>query len=66
LLAPPHERVHQINVPGKDGSPPDMRALVAYLRDKLIQEREELFVEGDSVFVCLGICIDAADPVSSY
>lgn len=61
MLAPPHERVHQINVPGKDGSPPDMRALVAYLRDKLIQEREELFVEGDSVRPGILVLINDSD-----
>lgn len=30
-----------------------MRALIQYIRTTLIHEREELFVEGDSVYVSL-------------
>ncbi|WFD03788.1 Ubiquitin- modifier 1 [Malassezia obtusa] len=48
LLAPPHAKVHALTISG-DGGAPDMRALVQYIRRHLIQEREELFVEGDHV-----------------
>ena len=51
LLAPPHEKKHKITLPRNDalGNPTNVTALIQYIRKKLIAEREELFVDGDSV-----------------
>ncbi|WFD05022.1 Ubiquitin- modifier 1 [Malassezia vespertilionis] len=53
LLAPPHAKTHELTLPwneGKGGTKrPDVRALVDYIKQNLITEREELFVEGDNV-----------------
>lgn len=61
LLASPHEKVHRVNVPSNGSSPPDVRALVAYIREHMIQEREELFVEGDHVRPGILVLINDSD-----
>lgn len=47
LLAPPHAKRHTVALPERA----DMRALIEHIRRDLIVEREELFVEGESVCV---------------
>lgn len=51
LLAPPHEKKHNITLPRSDatGNLTNVTALIEYIRKNLITEREELFVDGDSV-----------------
>lgn len=51
LLAPPHEKKHKITLPRNNasGHPTNVTALIEYIRKKLITEREELFVDRDSV-----------------
>lgn len=61
LLAPPHEKVHRIQVPCNEGASPDVRALVAYIRDHMIQEREELFVEDGHVRPGILVLINDSD-----
>lgn len=51
LLAPPHEKKHKLTLPRTDaaGNDTNVTSLIEYIRQNLIKEREELFVDGDSV-----------------
>ena len=51
LLAPPQEKKHKLTLPrlDVDGSETNVTFLIDYIRKNLITEREELFVDGDSV-----------------
>ncbi|PWN47130.1 hypothetical protein IE53DRAFT_321762 [Violaceomyces palustris] len=52
LLAPPQDKRHNLRLPRlkEDGtSQTDVHYLIEWIRRNLIVEREELFVEGDSV-----------------
>lgn len=53
LLAPPHEKKHQLTLPRRDanGNETNVTFLINHIRNHLIAEREELFVDGDSVCV---------------
>ena len=47
-----NERKHSVNVPSiHGGQPTDLAYLILYLRDTLLKERAELFVENDTVYV---------------
>ncbi|PKI85517.1 Urm1p [Malassezia vespertilionis] len=65
LLAPPHAKTHELTLPwneGKGGTKrPDVRALVDYIKQNLITEREELFVEGDNVRPGILVLINDSD-----
>ncbi|WFD29486.1 Ubiquitin- modifier 1 [Malassezia sp. CBS 17886] len=60
LLAPPHAKVHTVSLPSGTAAP-DVRALVQHVRQHLIVEREELFVEGDSVRPGILVLINDSD-----
>lgn len=51
LLAPPHEKKHTLTIPRTDtaGNETNVSFLIGHIRKNLITEREELFVDGDSV-----------------
>lgn len=51
LLAPPQEKKHKLTLPRIDesGNETNVTFLIEYIRKNLITEREELFVDGDSV-----------------
>lgn len=51
LLAPPHEKQHKLTLPRTDaaGNETNVTFLIEYILKNLITEREELFVDGDSV-----------------
>ena len=51
LLAPPQEKKHKLTLPRLDaaGNETNVTFLIDYIRKNLITEREELFVDGDSV-----------------
>ncbi|CDR99548.1 related to ubiquitin related modifier URM1 [Sporisorium scitamineum] len=51
LLTPPHEKKHKLTLPRNDaaGNVTNVTFLIEYIRKNLITEREELFVDGDSV-----------------
>lgn len=51
LLAPPHLKKHTINLPSKteSGQESNVTFLIDWIRRNLICEREELFIDGDSV-----------------
>ena len=51
LLAPPHEKKHKLTLPRHDaaGNETNVTFLIEYIRNNLITEREELFVDGNSV-----------------
>lgn len=51
LLAPPQEKKHNLTLPRTDeaGSDTNVTFLIEYIRKNLITEREELFVDGESV-----------------
>lgn len=51
LLAPPQDKKHNLTLPRNDanGKPTNVTDLIEYIRKNLITEREELFVDGDSV-----------------
>lgn len=53
--------MHQLDIPKIHGTDPDVRALVQYIRQHLIQEREELFVEGDHVRPGILVLINDSD-----
>lgn len=57
MLAPPHEKRHEVLLP--PGS--DMRALVEHIRRDMIVEREELFVEGGNVRPGILVLINDSD-----
>lgn len=62
LLAPPHNKQHRLDIPDTtNGHPTDMRALIAYIRRELIVEREELFVEGETVRPGILVLINDGD-----
>ncbi|KAJ1023576.1 hypothetical protein NDA16_003193 [Ustilago loliicola] len=63
LLAPPHEKKHKITLPRNDalGNPTNVTALIQYIRKKLVTEREELFVDGDSVRPGILVLINNGD-----
>lgn len=46
-----NQRSHNVQLPAStpDGKPVDVRYLIHHMRDHLLKEREELFIEGDSV-----------------
>lgn len=50
-----------MDVPSNGSSLPDVRALVAHIREHMIQEREELFVEGDRVRPGILVLINDSD-----
>ena len=59
LLAPPHAKQHTVALPervddGHGARRADMRHLIEHIRRDMIVEREELFVEGESV--CVSRC----------
>lgn len=51
LLAPPQDKKHKLEVPRKkqDGTDTDVAFLIQWIRTNMIVEREELFVDGESV-----------------
>lgn len=51
LLAPPQEKKHNLTLPRTDeaGNETNVTFLIEHIRKNLITEREELFVDGDSV-----------------
>lgn len=51
LLAPPHLKKHTVHVPRttEAGEPSNVTFLIDWIRRNLIAEREELFIDGDSV-----------------
>lgn len=51
LLAPPQDKRHSLTLPRKDaaGNETNVTFLIEHIRKNLITEREELFVDGDSV-----------------
>ncbi|SJX62640.1 related to ubiquitin related modifier URM1 [Sporisorium reilianum f. sp. reilianum] len=63
LLAPPHEKKHKLTLPRTDaaGSPTNVSFLIEYIRRNLITEREELFVDGDSVRPGILVLINNGD-----
>ncbi|CCF52116.1 hypothetical protein NDA11_001656 [Ustilago hordei] len=63
LLAPPHEKKHKITLPRNNasGHPTNVTALIEYIRKKLITEREELFVDRDSVRAGILVLINNGD-----
>lgn len=46
-----NQRSHAIQLPVKtpDGEPANLRFLIRYMRDNMLKEREELFIEADNV-----------------
>jgi ubiquitin related modifier 1 len=46
-----NQRSHTVQLPSTtpSGEPANLRYLIQYMRDHMLQEREELFIEGDSV-----------------
>lgn len=40
-----------------DGRPADMKFLLSWLKANLLKEREELFLDGNTVFVTVPICL---------
>jgi len=47
-----NERKHSVKVPRvNEGQPTDLAYLIHYLRDNLLKERAELFVEDGTVYV---------------
>lgn len=48
-------------MPPTERGAPDVRALVAYIRTHMIQEREELFVEGDGLRPGILVLINDCD-----
>ena len=48
-----NERVHDLSLPStlEDGKPTSVDFLIHYLRDNLLKEREELFLDKDTVYV---------------
>ncbi|ETS59504.1 hypothetical protein PaG_06423 [Moesziomyces aphidis] len=63
LLAPPHEKKHALTLPSADeaGKATDVADLIQYIRKNLITEREELFVDGDSVRPGILVLINNSD-----
>ena len=61
LLAPPHAKTHRITLPVAQSSPPTVRTLVEYIRTHLVNEREELCVEGGSVRPGILVLINDSD-----
>lgn len=58
-----NQRSHKVNIPAtisKDsaGKPTDVDYLIHHLRDNLLKEREELFMEKDTVYVCIFCVLD--------
>lgn len=51
LLAPPHLKKHTVNLPRKTeaGEQSNVTYLIDWIRRNLIAEREELFIDGNSV-----------------
>lgn len=48
-----NQKSHTVNVPTitANGKPPDVNYLIHWLRENLLKEREELFLENDTVWV---------------
>ncbi|THH27219.1 hypothetical protein EUX98_g6969 [Antrodiella citrinella] len=45
-----NERSHNIKIPATvDGKPANLSSLIFWLKDNLLKEREELFIEGETV-----------------
>lgn len=45
-----NQRSHQVNLPNeKDGKPADITYLMYWLKENLLKEREELFIENGTV-----------------
>ncbi|SPO26978.1 related to ubiquitin related modifier URM1 [Ustilago trichophora] len=63
LLAPPQEKKHKLTLPRTDaaGNETNVTALIEYIRKNLITEREELFVDGDSVRPGILVLINNSD-----
>ncbi|KAG8701046.1 Ubiquitin- modifier 1 [Ceratobasidium sp. 394] len=58
-----NQRSHMINLPATvpTGAPATAHYLIHYLRDHLLKEREELFIEGDSVRPGILVLINDTD-----
>ncbi|PWY97263.1 ubiquitin-related modifier 1 [Testicularia cyperi] len=63
LLAPPHEKRHKVTLPRTTptGKETDVTFLIDWIRKNLIMEREELFVDGDSVRPGILVLINNGD-----
>ncbi|SNX85418.1 related to ubiquitin related modifier URM1 [Melanopsichium pennsylvanicum] len=63
LLAPPQHKKHSLKLPRIDnkGSHTNVTYLIEYIRKNLITEREELFVDGDSVRPGILVLINNGD-----
>ncbi|RSH86851.1 Ubiquitin- modifier 1 [Apiotrichum porosum] len=47
--------------PGADARPADIRYLIAYMKDNLVSEREDMFVDGEGVRPGILVLINDAD-----
>ncbi|KAG9121378.1 Ubiquitin- modifier 1 [Ceratobasidium sp. 392] len=58
-----NQRSHKIDLPAatSTGDPATVHTLIHYLRDHLLKEREELFIEGDSVRPGILVLINDTD-----
>ncbi|KAG8693667.1 Ubiquitin- modifier 1 [Ceratobasidium sp. 394] len=58
-----NQRSHTVNLPAiaPTGDPATVHDLILHLRDHLLQEREELFIEGDSVRPGILVLINDTD-----
>ncbi|KAF8607385.1 ubiquitin-related modifier 1 [Ceratobasidium sp. AG-I] len=57
------QRSHNVELPvfAADGRPIDLQYLIHHMRDHLLKEREELFIEGDSVRPGILVLINDTD-----
>lgn len=44
-----NQKSHKVKIPTVDNKPSDVKYLIHWLRDNLLKEREELFLENDTV-----------------
>ena len=44
-----NQKSHKVKIPTADNRPSDVKHLIHWLRDNLLKEREELFLENDTV-----------------
>ena len=50
------KKSHKVDIPTTtaEDKPTDMKYLILWLKDHLLTEREEFFLDGNTVYVCLG------------
>lgn len=58
-----NQRSHDVRLPAEkpSGEPADVEYLIQYMRDNMLKEREELFIEGDSVRPGILVLINDTD-----